>query len=341
MKISLASVTIPDMELVLDKLDIVEAKGMMPDYVLGGGVASSLWAEPIMTEDMDIFIVSNIPVSAVMQVPDFQQELIKQGGVWEGARIRIQGVLLDVVDITTPLMMEAFETSVSKNLERHIVRVILPEYLIAKYVEIQRPKDLRKIDNLLEYAPIDYKKLKDILQRYNLYTTYTELGLSSKKPKSPNYQKVLDASDKFEDKEKYRKVTASLPMKEKVGIINGLFAMSDQFKRWKKIISSPKDSPLDTERLDSIVNMGAKQIISYCLKSLSLDLDPLPQALRRKAVLLWLLDFGFFSLKATDKWDKIFENSAFTDAEIKYLGSNEGLSKLNTRFQKLLDLLEE
>ena len=47
-------------------------------------------------------------------------------------------------------------------------KVFQPEYIIAIAASVGRPKDLARIEQLLEQTKIDKPMLDDILRRYNL-----------------------------------------------------------------------------------------------------------------------------------------------------------------------------
>lgn len=96
-------------------------------------------------------------------------EYLKRKGYnkWVGQWIIIEDVPVEFIPVDG-LSEEAVENAIEIEYEGVKTKVISPEYLIAMFLIVSREKDKRKIEMLLEQVEIDMKKLKQIVDKYNL-----------------------------------------------------------------------------------------------------------------------------------------------------------------------------
>jgi len=71
--------------------------------------------------------------------------------------------------VATIYYTEPFATKdIDKSYKNIAVKILRPEYLMAIFLEVYRPKDRDKLIKLLDQAKIDKTLLMDVLVRYNL-----------------------------------------------------------------------------------------------------------------------------------------------------------------------------
>lgn len=156
---------------VLNKL--VE-DGVIDTYALAGAVAAYLYIEPANTEDLDVLItlekvgtsglLTLAPIFAALRLmgyTDFSHEGIVIGG-WP----------VQFLPVASELDAEALRTAPFTDIATHghvfKARVLLPEYLVAKALEVGRPKDYTRIIQFIEDKAINGERLQDVLQRAGL-----------------------------------------------------------------------------------------------------------------------------------------------------------------------------
>ena len=156
------------MRKTIEVLNKLREKGLIKDYALGGGIATTFYVEPFLTYDLDVFIVlpGEGDKNLILLTPLYNY-LEKKGYTWKGEHVIIEGMPVQFIPAD-----ELEEESVvnAKRIEYEGVKtkVMRPEYLIAILLRAGRKKDLDKIEKLQEQTRIDQKKLKAILHRYGL-----------------------------------------------------------------------------------------------------------------------------------------------------------------------------
>lgn len=129
LEIKLKALDYPDIGIALGKLDTLVEKGLMSPFAIGGGLAANWWAEACTTEDLDLFITGYPPSNKVLETLGVEFK--------EGERWKLAGIPIDIVLVyqDKPLQQEAYNTAIIQNIDGYKERVILPEYIIAKYFE--------------------------------------------------------------------------------------------------------------------------------------------------------------------------------------------------------------
>ncbi len=161
----------------------LKQKGVIKDFVVGGGVAAIAHVEPITTKDLDI-IVETIATGIGFLQPifdyligkgyEFEKIVDEAGNAKKGEHIVIEGTPTQFIPITNSLLEEAVNNPVMKSIGGIDVKVLKAEYLIAMYTQIFRPKDQEKLIRLTDQAEVDEGLLKQILQKYNLSGKYNK-----------------------------------------------------------------------------------------------------------------------------------------------------------------------
>jgi len=98
----------------------------------------------------------------------FYDFLLKEGYKTYKEYIMIGDIPIQFIPVATELEREAVEKPISVKYKNMAVKILRPEYLMAIFLEVYRPKDRDKLIKLLDQAKIDKTLLRDVLARYNL-----------------------------------------------------------------------------------------------------------------------------------------------------------------------------
>jgi hypothetical protein len=146
------------------------ADGVIDRYAIGGAVAANLYIEPADTMDVDVFIVLNpLPGRSLVSLDSIYDYLETQGFQVnaEGLPV-IFGWTIQFLPAEKPLLQEALEQSVIRDIGGVQARVFAPEHLAAIAFDLGRPKDKLRLDQFLEEKALDASKLHEILARHGL-----------------------------------------------------------------------------------------------------------------------------------------------------------------------------
>ncbi len=157
------------MERTIKVLNQMKSEGVILDYALGGAVAALFYMEPIETHDLDVFIslpaMQNKPLLSLDGVYHY---LSSKGHVPEEDHVVVEGVPVQFLVASTPLVEEAMNEPSERDYGAQKVAVMKPEYLVAIMVEVNRPKDRIRLALFLDQAPLDLERLTEILKRHGL-----------------------------------------------------------------------------------------------------------------------------------------------------------------------------
>ncbi|MBN2619878.1 hypothetical protein JXB22_02215 [candidate division WOR-3 bacterium] len=162
------------MKKTLAVINDLKKQGIIEDYAIGGGIAAINYIEPILTYDLDVFVIlSKTSDKHIVDLSKLFDELRKKEYQWQKEHIIIEGVPVQFIPADA-LEIEAIHNSIEIDYEGIPARIFSAEYLIAILVRAGRAKDIDKVRKLLEQAAIDHKKLKAILVQYDLVNKYQE-----------------------------------------------------------------------------------------------------------------------------------------------------------------------
>jgi len=150
----------------------LKKQGIIEDYAIGGGIAAIYYIEPILTYDLDIFVI--LPQAKGKRVIDLSalfDSFRQKGYLWEKEHLIIEGVPVQFIP-ADELETEAISNAPNVDYEGTKTKVFSAEYLIAVLVRAGRTKDIEKVEKILEQSTVKYKKLKSILSEYKLLSKY-------------------------------------------------------------------------------------------------------------------------------------------------------------------------
>ncbi len=146
----------------LRTLNQLKKEGVIKDYAIGGGYAVNYYLEPILTYDLDIFVLmtTDKEYSALYQYFRSRKYRI------ENVYIVIEGMPVQFLpSFISPLIDEAVRRAKRIRVKGVPSKVLTVEYLIATLLMAFRPKDKMVIPHLLEQS--DMRLLNEILGRFS------------------------------------------------------------------------------------------------------------------------------------------------------------------------------
>jgi len=168
------------MEKTLGVLQEMKEESLFSAYAIGGGIASSFYAEVVNTYDLDVFIILESESVVVSLTPIYSW--LKERGYtsYDKEAIIIGGVPVQFIIAYNPLVEEAVKNAEIKSVFGVNVPVIKVEYVIAIMVQTGRPKDKARLPMLIDSIFVDgtdesFKSVEDLLIRYNLLDKFKEM----------------------------------------------------------------------------------------------------------------------------------------------------------------------
>lgn len=143
-------------------------------YAIAGAVALIFYAEPIDTDDLDLFFLHQTEADKIFSMNIIYEYFHKKGFEISDFTANIGGVRVQLIPSTGPLSDEAIQKARSVILFGVPSRVVEPEYLIALKLAAGRGKDFTHILHLLETSQekIDQDLLDQLIARFHLKTSW-------------------------------------------------------------------------------------------------------------------------------------------------------------------------
>ncbi len=164
-----------DIEKTIAVINRMTAGGVIENYALGGATAVIFYAEPIATEDVDVFVHVRAAQSVLMEFQPIFDYLSQHGYEIKGEHAFIENFPVQFLSISKELINEAVAEANEFELSGGtIVRVMSPEYLTAIMLDTGRVKDFLRIGFFLQHEVINPKELQRILNEHDLAEKWRE-----------------------------------------------------------------------------------------------------------------------------------------------------------------------
>lgn len=155
------------MQKTIAILNELESAGLVERYAIGGAMAGFFYAEAVVTEDLDAFVLLKSSGGLVSLSPIY--DFLKQrGAIEEREHLWLAGTLVQVIPAYDALTEEAVREAIEKTVGQTKTKVMRVEHLIAIALRTGRAKDFARITLFLEQAEVDQPRLLDILTRHQL-----------------------------------------------------------------------------------------------------------------------------------------------------------------------------
>lgn len=157
------------MEKIFALLNQMEADGVIGRYAIGGAVGSIFWLEPITTQDVDVFVMlPSAPGGSLLTLGPIYEYLLGRGYQPQGQFIIVEGWDIEFLAPGTPLVEEALEQAVERDVNGVSTRVFTAEHLAAICLQVGRPKDHDRLLRFVEAGVLDAAVFESILTRHDL-----------------------------------------------------------------------------------------------------------------------------------------------------------------------------
>ena len=155
------------MKRTLEVLNELERGGVLDRYAIGDAMGATFYVEPLLTFDLDIFVV--LPQSGnLLSLAPLYDGLRARGYAEEGECVLIEGVPVQFLPAYNPLLEEAMAEAREILYEEVPARVVRAEHLIAICLHTGRDKDRERVRIIREQAELDMIYLAGILRRHSL-----------------------------------------------------------------------------------------------------------------------------------------------------------------------------
>jgi len=146
----------------LRTLNELKRKGVIKDYAIGGGYAANYYLEPILTYDLDIFVL----MTTDKEYSELYQYFRSRKYQIKNVYVILEGMPVQFLpSFISPLIDEAIKQAKRIRVKGTPSKVLTVEYLIATLLMAFRPKDKMVIPHLLEQA--DMRLLDEMLGRFS------------------------------------------------------------------------------------------------------------------------------------------------------------------------------
>lgn len=156
------------MERTLQVLNALEQDGLFERYAIGGAMAATFYVEPLLTFDLDVFVLLPKTPGGLLSLTPLYTALRDRGYMEEGDCVMIEGVPVQFLPAYNALVEEALDEAKPINYEMTLTRVLRAEHLVAIALQTGRDKDRERVHLLLDQASLDRAYLATILARHGL-----------------------------------------------------------------------------------------------------------------------------------------------------------------------------
>jgi len=156
------------MEETLKVLNLLEREGVLTRYAIGGAMGATFYTEPVLTFDLDVFVVLPVSPGGLLTLSPLYDALRVRGYRDHGACVEIEGVPVQFLPAYNQLVQEALDHAREVLYEDTPTRVLRAEHLAAIAVQTGRQKDRERVRLLIEHADMDQDYLRNILILHGL-----------------------------------------------------------------------------------------------------------------------------------------------------------------------------
>jgi hypothetical protein len=158
-----------DIKKVIAAINQMQADGVIDRYAIGGAVGATFYLEPVATLDVDIFVAFPSEPGSVLISPQPIFDYLKAcGGTMEGEYIVVAGWPVQFLPAGTPLVAEALQEAVERDVDGTRARVFTAEHLAAIALQTGRAKDKARLLQFIESGALDAARFQAILIRHEL-----------------------------------------------------------------------------------------------------------------------------------------------------------------------------
>jgi hypothetical protein len=162
------------MEKTLQVLNQLEHEGVLTRYAIGGAMGATFYVEPLLTFDLDIFVVLPQTGGGLVSLESLYNALRARGYEEEGECVAIEGVPVQFLPAYNALLEEALAEARETMYESTSTRVLRAEHLLAIALQTGREKDRQRVRLFVEQATLDKDRLANVLARHGLKAKWNQ-----------------------------------------------------------------------------------------------------------------------------------------------------------------------
>jgi hypothetical protein len=154
----------------LRALNAIKAEGVIEEYAIAGAMAMVFWTEPVSTWDLDVLVFLPPSTGPLVSLEPIYRWAQGRRYSIEKEHVMIEGVPTQFLVSPGELADEAVRTAASLEYEEVSTRVVLPEYLVALYLQpgARSAKRRERAATLMEWSGLNKKRLDAILKQHGL-----------------------------------------------------------------------------------------------------------------------------------------------------------------------------
>jgi hypothetical protein len=156
------------MKRTLQVLNELELGGVLDRYAIGGAMGATFYVEPLITFDLDVFVVLPQDAADLLSLAPLYEVLRARGYTEDGECVLIEGVPVQFLPAYNALLEEALRQARETLYEEVPTRVVRAEHLIAICLQTGRDKDRERVRIFREQAELDMSYLAEVLKRHGL-----------------------------------------------------------------------------------------------------------------------------------------------------------------------------
>lgn len=145
-----------------------QGQGVIEQYAVGGAMAMLFWAEPVVTFDLDVFILLPATASPIISLEPLYDAVRRQGFEVVAEHALIHGTPIQFIVSPNELGDEAIETAEVRELDDVPFRVMRPEYLAALWLEAGGAKRRERVEILRQSGSLNEAALRELLRKYGV-----------------------------------------------------------------------------------------------------------------------------------------------------------------------------
>ncbi len=162
------------MQGTLQVLNELERVGVLGRYAIGGAMGATFYVEPLLTFDLDVFVVLPKAGSGLLSLAPLYEALRARGYAEEGECVVIEGVPVQFLPAYNALLEEALAQARETAYDETLTRVLRAEHLVAVCLQTGRDKDRERVRILCAQAKLDMDYLAGVLARHQLEAKWNE-----------------------------------------------------------------------------------------------------------------------------------------------------------------------
>ena len=162
------------MEKTLQILNVLEREGVLSRYAIGGAMGATFYVEPVLTFDLDIFVILPQTADGLLTLKPLYEALRARSYTEEGECVNIEGIPVQFLPAYNDLLVEALAEARETVYDQTPTRVLRAEHLAAIAAQTGRDKDRQRARLLLEQAALDNNYLASVLARHGQEARWKE-----------------------------------------------------------------------------------------------------------------------------------------------------------------------